>query len=65
MEWRDLPCSLSACATASISRDSDSPAFSFSAISRENTQLFIKAMISSCLSFRSVISLFSVVLYQV
>ena len=48
----DLPCSLSASATASISRESDSPAFSFSAMRRENTQLFIRATISSCLSLR-------------
>jgi hypothetical protein len=50
---RDLPCSLSASARASISRDSASPALSFSTMRRANTQLFIKAMISSCFSFRS------------
>ena len=49
----DLPCSLAASATVSISRESDSPAFSFSVMRRENTQLFIRAMISSCLSLRS------------
>lgn len=62
----DLPCSLSASATASISRESDSPAFSFSAMRRENTQLFIRATISSCLSLRpAAIYFFSSVLKPV